>query len=395
MSPRSSVVLLALLAGCSLFKLHVDPSTTRQVAGQPGMDPSLAVRAHHEALARQAAHSEAAAAAVRDQQTVAQIEALRGELGAGGPDGAKAMQFAALVRGARDSAAARDGRLDLPALQLEAVTYLEAAPPSYEVFITMAAIANTPATDAAVLRACAKTRPVVPAGQVTDFVALCINRAGGDPKQLVWPGVQADMVVVRKADEDRERAEAEAARAQAQAERAEAEAERIAVAEAERVAVAAEKVAVKAAQSDAARAIAAVFAAGRCNFGNCLKDGWTAGTPAGDVRVTCNFGDCLKDGWTARLPDGSEARTTCNFGDCMKDGWETRYADGKSARTRCNFGACAKDGWETTLPGGGSARTTCNFRDCFKDGWQTQMPSGSVRCSCNFQKCLSDGASCQ
>ncbi len=393
MSTRSLLLLAALMAGCSLFKFNIDTPAKRREAEEARNREAEAARVQAEEQRKLAVQRDAAAQKARDEQAKTDIEALRAEINAPcaagssactrdlGADGAKALRFAALVAGAQSSPMARDGRLDIPALQTEALGYLEQAlvSPSRPVFDALAALPSTPASDAAVLRACPKLRPTVAAADVPDFVELCLGRAGGDSKQLKWPNVKADLVAMRKADEARARAEAEAARAQA---------------DADKVAAAAEKAAEKSGNSNQARAIAAVFAAGRCNFGNCIKDGWTANTDAGEVRVACNFGNCLKDGWTARLPDGSEARTSCNFGDCMKDGWETRYADGSSARTSCNFSNCPKDGWQTQLPGGGSARTSCNFGDCFKDGWTTQMPSGEVRCRCNFSKCLTDGTSC-
>jgi len=373
MSKRSLLILALLTAGCSLFKFNIDTPARRREAEEARQREAEAAQVQAAEQQRIAVAQDAEAQKARDEQALRDIEALRAEIKAA-PDGTKAIRFATLVASAKDSKAARDGKLDLPALQTEALGYLEQAltTPDQEVFFALAAMPAAPETDAAVTRACPKLRPTVPAADVPDFVRVCLARAGGDSKQLKWPSVKADLVALRKADEAAARAEAEAARANAEA----------------------EKDAEKSGKAGAARAIAAVFAAGRCNFGNCMKDGWTASTEAGEVRVACNFGNCLKDGWTARLPDGSEARTSCNFGDCMKDGWETRYADGTSARTSCNFGKCATDGWQTQLPGGGSARTSCNFGDCFKDGWTTQMPSGEVRCRCNFQKCLTDGTSC-
>ncbi len=384
MTTRSLLLMSALMAGCSFFKFNIDTPAKRREAEEAQAREAEAGRATAAEDSRLAAKQDVAAQQARDEQAMRDIEALRAEINAPcaagaaackrdlGADGAKAIHFAERVASTKDSPAARDGKLDMPALHAEALGYLEQATPSAQVFAVLVALPGTPETDAAVLRVCPKVRPAVPAANVPDFVGLCLARAGGDSKQLRWPTIKADLVALRKADEARVRAEADAARAQAEA----------------------EKEAEKSGKAGAARAIAAVFAAGRCNFGNCLKDGWTANTAAGEVRVACNFGNCLKDGWTARLPDGSEVRTTCNFGDCMKDGWETRYSDGSSARTTCNFSNCPKDGWETRLPDGASARTTCNFGDCFKDGWTTQMPSGQVRCSCNFSKCLTDGTTC-
>ena len=369
MSSRMLLVVAALSAGCSLFKFTVDTPATRAKAAEEQAAQAEAARVKSEQEAKLAEEKRAAEQAARDQAIVVEFETLRNELAAG-PDAAKAIAFAAKVADAKGSPAASDGRLDLPKLQAEAIEHLEralAAAPSYELFLALDRAVPEADPEGKVKQACAKVRPSVPAETLADFVGICLARAGGDPKQLKWAGVKADLAALRKAEEARAREE------KAAAEEAAANAKK-----------------------GIGPAIAAVFAAGRCNFGNCMKDGWTISTPAGEVRVRCNFGNCLKDGWSASFPDGSEARTRCSFGDCMKDGWETTFADGTSANTRCSFGNCAKDGWETSFPGGGSARTRCSFGDCFKDGWETSMPDGrSVRCRCNFSKCLTDGTTCE
>ena len=376
MSPRLLLVMTALAAGCSLFKFTVkNPEAERQAQAEQQAQAEAAQQ-QAAAQARAAAEQEAAAQKARDEAVVAELEALRAEL-TRAPDGAKALAFAGKVSAAKGSPAARDGRLDLDMLQPEALGYLERAiekQPSYELFLALDVAAGGAEGDRTVQRACPRVRPTVPAEAVSEFTATCLARFGGDRQQLKWASAKADLTALRKAQE-----------AQAQAEKAAAEAEARAAEEAR-----------TSGANGPVQAIAGVFAAGRCEFGDCMKNGWTTQTVAGEVRVRCNFGDCLKDGWTAQLPGGGEARTRCNFGDCMKDGWETTYPDGSSARTRCNFSNCPKDGWETTLPGGQSARTRCNFNDCFKDGWETTLPDGgSVRCTCNFQKCLTDGTSCQ
>ena len=307
---------------------------------------------------------------------------MRGELTAA-PTTARAIAFAGEVREAEGTQAAREGRIEPDKLRVEAAGFLEraiAGDPSYESFTALAALAPSPEIDAAVRRTCPLVRPKLAADQVPDFVDVCLARAGGDPKAYRWPTLKADLAAHRRALDARARAEAEAARAAA-------EAERIAAEEAEAAA--------KAAATSGVFALAGVFAAGRCEFGDCMKNGWTTRTSAGDMRVRCNFSNCLKDGWTTELPGGGTARTRCEFGDCMKDGWTTELPGGGTARTRCNFSNCPKDGWTTELPDGSTARARCNFGDCFKDGWTTDMPDGStVRCQCNFQKCLTDGTQC-
>jgi len=376
MSPRNVFVVAALAAGCSLFKVTIDTPESRRKAEEARQAEAAAAQQKAAAQALEAEQQAAVAQAARDQATIVELEALRADL-TRGPDGGKAIAFADKVAAAKDSPAARDGRLDMDSLHPEALGYLERAidaAPSHELFLALDVAAGGADGDPVVRRACPRVRPVVPGEALAEFTAICLARAGGDAKLLKWPTAKADLAALRKAQDAQARADAEAKAAEAKA---------------------AEE-AQKAGANGAVHAIAGVFAAGRCEFNDCMKNGWTTRTDAGEVRVRCNFGNCLKDGWTAQLPGGGEARTRCNFGDCMKDGWETSYPDGSSARTRCNFSNCGKDGWETTLPNGGSARTRCNFGDCFKDGWETSLPDGgSVRCTCNFQKCLTDGTSCQ
>jgi hypothetical protein len=355
--------LLALGMGCSLIKLQVSTPETRQ---QEAEERSRA-REEREQEDRRREAKRAVEETEREEALVKQVDALRADIAAAkGPDKTeKVKELAKLLPRARGSKAAKEGRIDVPALSLDVAGHLEkeiAAGGSLELFDLLAALPASPEMDAAVVRACAGVRPRVPANDVPGFVAECLDRADGDAKKLNWPGVQRDLAAYKKAKEERAAAEAKA----------------------------------KEEQGKQARYIAgAVFASGRCNFGNCLKDGWTAPSPEGDIQVRCDFQDCFKNGWTARYPSGGEARTRCMFQDCTKDGWETTYPDGKTARTRCMFQNCLKDGWETELPGGGTARTRCSFQDCSKDGWDTDLPGGGrMQCRCNFQKCFENGASC-
>jgi hypothetical protein len=135
---------------------------------------------------------------------------------------------------------------------------------------------------------------------------------------------------------------------------------------------------------------AAVFASGRCDFGNCMKDGWTRGA----YQSRCSFGNCLKDGWSTSGPQG-QSQTRCNFGNCSSDGWTTTHPSGEQSQTRCNFGHCFSDGWTTTLPDGSQIQTRCNFGKCTTDGWTTTLPDGDqVSCRCSFGDCLTNGADC-
>lgn len=385
MSPRmSSLVLVsaALAAGCSLFKFNISTPESRRQEEEARRQQAEAARAQADEAARVAAAQAAEEQLARERQIFAEIEALRAELTAG-VTLAKATAFADRIVAVESSHAERKGEVDMNQLRAEAAGYLEralASEPAYVGFTALLKLPPAPEVDAAVRRACPAVRPVVPADELLTFLDACIKSAGGDAKAYKWPTLKADLVAYRRAVAERAAAEAEAARVAAENERA-------AAAEAEKAAKEAEK--------SGLFALAGLFAAGRCEFGDCMKNGWTIATKAGDIRVRCNFQNCLKDGWNADLPGGGTARTRCEFGDCMKDGWTTELPGGGTARTRCNFGKCATDGWNTDMPGGGTARARCNFGDCFKDGWTTEMPDGNtVRCQCNFQKCLTDGTTC-
>ncbi|MBL9102706.1 MAG: hypothetical protein JNL82_17300 [Myxococcales bacterium] len=365
MRPRLAVSAL-LLAGCSLFKFNVSTPETRRQEAEAAARAAEKARADDEARQKKALAERARDDKARDEARVQAIEAARVEVDAG-VTADRAIAFAGKVRMADGTAPTRDGRLDMPKLWLEAAGYLERAAadgPSYPAFVELATVPRAPDVDAAVLRACPRVRPAVVPEAVPEFVTACLDAAGGDSKQLKWASAKADLTAYRKAEDARVKAEAEAA------ETARAQARTL------------------------AGAIALMFAAGRCEFSDCAKNGWTASADGGSVQARCSFQKCLTDGWSTGMPDGTEVRTRCSFGDCMKNGWETDLPGG-SARTSCSFGDCAKNGWETALPGGGTARTTCNFSDCFGQGWDTSFPDGrTVRCRCEFGKCLENGATC-
>lgn len=256
--------------------------------------------------------------------------------------------------------------------------------PDLAVFEQLRRLPLTATTDAAVVSACPHVQSLVDEGHRHEFVEHCLARAHGQRDALSWNGVEQDLVTYEVVREQREQ------QAQREAEVRAREDARLAKEQAER-----EEEAKKLAQMQERYAYAAVFAAGRCEFGDCVHRGWTARTPDGEVRVRCEFGECLTRGWEARFPDGTTARTRCEFSECMKRGWETRFADGTTARTRCDFGECATRGWETRLPDGSTARTRCDFSECYTRGWETRMPDGStIRCRCNFGECLERGADC-
>lgn len=263
------------------------------------------------------------------------------------------------------------GEVDVAITHYEAVM---AAEPSVVLFEEMRQLPSTPEVDAGLVRSCGPVRGLVGDDQLFALVDECLARAGGNRKKLAWKGSKKDLrfydaELDRIAEEERLAAEA-AALAAAEAEAEEAKSEQF--------------------------VMAAVFAAGDCDFGDCAGNGWTTQSDAGTVRSRCNFGKCLSDGWETTFPDGSTARTRCNFSKCLEDGWETTFPDGSSARTSCSFGKCETDGWETRLPDGSTARTSCNFSKCFTDGWQTSLPTGgSVRCDCKFGDCLGNGTECR
>lgn len=384
---RAAPVLVALsaVAACAqlgaLFGAKPEPTPAPQAASrEQTARQEEAARLRQEQDAQRRAEA-AAEAERREQALLADLERHRADLSAGtGDRAAAAIAFAGVVQALAGSQAAATGTIDLAVLAGEATGHLDAAlqqAPSLELLRALSDLPRSAAADAAFVRACPKLRPRVPAEYVLSFVGDCLERAGGEAGRLKWAGAQKDVAAYRRREAEalRQAQEAEAERAREEARRAEAE---------QRARVDGESY-----------VAAAVFAAGRCNFGDCGKDGWSVDTAAGTVRVRCNFGNCLKDGWVAEFPGRGSARTTCNFGDCFKDGWRTELPDGQTASTRCNFSDCPKDGWTTEIPGLGTAHTRCNFQDCLKDGWSTDLPTGGqVRCRCNFQDCRTNGATC-
>jgi hypothetical protein len=403
-SLRPVLALLLLTGGCSLFKALTGNKDQTQTGSGGGAT-------YTDYAAQQQAELEK-----QDKALQAEIETLWKEIDAEGITSARALAITDLTRRAYESGAVQRGTINGPLLgrstldhlgeaitaEPGAVASLElargrvhtwlgkpddaatayvaslAADPQLSTFAELAALSHTPAVDTAVIGICPDMRKqVTDPALLPDFVEVCLQAAGGDSSKLKWDGIKKDLVAHRK--EMEKRAEEERIRAEEERKRAEEEA------------VLAAAQAAKAAQY----VTAAVFAAGTCSFGDCMKNGWEIRTDSGTIRVSCSFSDCLKNGWEASFPDGGSARTTCSFSDCMKNGWETRFPDGSSARTSCSFSDCAKNGWETSLPDGSSARTSCNFSECYTKGWETSLPDGGrVRCDCNFSDCLANGTSC-
>lgn len=361
-----------LLVGCSLIKVDVStPETRRQeyelANRKAAATPQTGPMADAEARRQTALADQTAARERHDAQVIDSVEKARADVAAKfTADGAIAL--AQRIRDAETSAPARDGRLDMPALWREATQQLEraAATPSHPAFLSLIEVPASPERDAAVLRACPQVRQAVPADAVPDFYASCLLAAGDDARKLQWPGVKSDLAAYRKAEDARLKREAEAREA--------------AVAQAKTLAF----------------AVLPLFAGGRCRFGDCASNGWSATVEGGDLSAQCRFSKCLVDGWTTSLPDGTSASTTCRFSDCNKDGWDTSLPDGRTLRTSCSFGDCARNGWDLQLPDGNRVTSRCSGSDCYRDGWTTSFPDGrSVRCRCEFGDCKKNGAVCQ
>ncbi len=411
MRPASLFALTAALAvgltGCTflgkLFKNEPSSAPSSAGGGSPGGGVSSASQE------REAELSEA------HRRLAAELDAKRQEISDEGLDSTRALSFAELAVKAYDTEAVARGRIDGPAIGGEALGYLAgakeaepaatfdlalaeggihtrlgddgaalrafvaafAAEPRVEAFNAMVQLPRDASSDAAVLGACGTIRPEIADDGLADFVGLCLDRSGGDPAGLTWSGAERDLVAYNDEMARRE----EAARIAEEERRKE------------------EELAAAAAAEEAVKRelyqVAAVFAAGRCEFGDCAHKGWSVRVDQGEIRVTCSFGDCLTRGWEARFPDGKTARTDCSFGECLQRGWETRFPDGSSARTSCSFGECATKGWETRLPDGSTSRTSCSFGECFTKGWETTLPDGGrIRCSCSFGECLTRGTEC-
>jgi len=367
--PAALFAYLVAAGGCGPFLESVlvsDLAESRAKQERSAHEEASRRRAEERAEEREAEKQRRAEEeAAREKAAFDAIDLKRKEIAAAREPGVLAQDFARLVLDAQKTAGARSGKVDMSPLVAEAAKYLEASlrkSPSLEAFDLLTSLPATDDTDRAIVAACPRVRPLLPPGGVVEFTSTCLDSAGGDAKKLAWPSARKDLAELAKVEGERRAAEAQALREAAK---------------------------------NARYVAAAVFASGRCSFNNCMKEGWTAETPEGNVTVRCSFSNCLTDGWTASFPDGTEARTRCSFSDCMKDGWTTSFADGTEARTRCSFSNCLKDGWTTDLPGGGSATTRCSFGDCAKEGWETSLPDGnSVRCRCNFSKCFEDGATC-
>lgn len=367
-------LLLFAVSGCSAFLAPgVSTSTDEDEDNRPTTNGRI--ERERQRAAQQAAREEerrqrAAEIEMRERAIWDDVTRLRDEIIKTNDVVQLAKPFAERVVEASRTERARKGTVEMARLYTDAAHYLEKAilqKPSLELFDVLAGLPPGEDTDPSVVAVCSRVRPLVPAEEVSAFVGTCLDSAGGDEKKLVWPNSR--MEVALHLEEEKVRA-LEAT-------------------------IVAEKA--RAVQAKVDRYVAAaVFASGRCRFGNCLKDGWTKRIADGDVDVSCSFSNCFKDGWTARFPDGSQAQTRCSFSDCAKDGWTTTFPDGSQATTRCSFSNCLKDGWSTDLPNGETITTRCSFSDCSTQGWETQLPSGqTIHCRCNFGKCLQDGATCE
>jgi len=402
-----SAALALGLTSCTYLNkfFNNEPSSSSTVSRGSGVETANTPDASQ---AREAELSEA------HRRLAGELDTVRQEIADVGVDSTRALLFAELTGKAYDSEAVARGRIDGPVIGAEALGYLGeakeaepaaiydlalaeggihrhlgddeaalqafaaalAAEPRLGAFQAIVALPRGASSDAAVVAACATIRPEIDE-ELADFVGLCLERSGGDPSALTWSGADRDLVVYKSEMARRE----EAARVAEEERRKEEELAAIAAAD-------------EAAKRELYQ-VAAVFAAGRCEFGDCAHRGWSVRVDQGEVRVSCSFGDCLTRGWEARFPDGKTARTDCSFGECLQRGWQTRFPDGSTAQTSCSFGECATRGWETRLPDGSTSRTTCSFSECFTRGWETSLPDGGqIRCTCSFGECLTRGTEC-
>src|SRR5690606_2007250 len=190
----------------------------------------------------------------------ASLDAQAAQLGDGKTP--EALRDRATVELFRGALRFEQGRPDEAAGHFLAAIELE---PSYELFSVLITVPKSPTSDAAVLKACPAVRPAITSELLPDFVAVCLDAAAGDRKQLTWKTAKADLKahdveMERRAEEERLRQEQEAR-------------------------LAAEQAAL-AAQAEL-WATAAVFAAGNCRFSNCMTDGWETSTDQGTVTTTC------------------------------------------------------------------------------------------------------------
>ncbi|HEY8378113.1 MAG TPA: hypothetical protein VIK91_16570, partial [Nannocystis sp.] len=257
---RAAPLVLVVAASASLLAACAQLAALLGAGSQPAAgaseDPQAEAARRPQEEQRRAA--EAAEAARREQALLAEIERLRADLSAGtGDRSALAIAFAERARQLAAAPATTD--VDRAALTREAAGHLDAAlqqAPSFDLLRALFALPREPEVDAACLRACSRLRPQVAPEQLIGFVGDCLQRAGGDPARLTWPGAAADLAAYDRyrAEELRRAQEAEARRIAEEQERAREQAARAALAE--------------------RYVAAAVFAAGRCNFGNCARDGW-------------------------------------------------------------------------------------------------------------------------
>jgi len=401
-----SAALALGLTGCTFLNKFFKSEPSSSASGGSGVQTAGTPDASQ---AREAELSEA------HRRLAGELDGMRQEIADAGVDSTRALRFAELAGKAYDSEAVARGRIDGPVIGAEALGYLGeakeaepaatfdlalaeggihrrlgddeaalqaivaafAAEPRLEAWGAMVELPRGASSDAAVVTACATIRPEIGDEGLADFVGLCLERSGGDPSGLTWSGADRDLVAYNTEMARRE----EAARVAEEERRKEEELAAVAAAE-------------EAAKRELYQ-VAAVFAAGRCEFGDCAHRGWSVRVDQGEVKVSCSFGDCLTRGWEARFPDGKTARTDCSFGECLQRGWQTRFPDGSTAQTSCSFGECATRGWETRLPDGSTSRTTCSFSECFTRGWETSLPNGGqIRCTCSFGECLTRGTEC-
>lgn len=239
------------------------------------------------------------------------------------------------------------------------------------VFRELLEVERGEAVDATIVEACAAMRDDVPDRELIDFLLVCHDAAGGDFGRMQWMAASLDVGELQEHLAAHEPAT-----------------------HGELVRVARARVFTERRRQ---YTIAAVLGLGVCHVDNCVRGGWTGGALAGgDVQVRCGEAGCLRDGWEARLPGGEIAATTCAAaGDCLRAGWRMSLPDGSLAETRCDERGCVEHGWTTSLPDGESFRTSCRGGDCLQKGWETRVGDETLTCACVRKSCQNYGATCR
>lgn len=157
------VPVAAGVAGCATLGFGVTSEIERQAAEKRRRTAEEERRAAEEAR-------RTAEAKQREEEVLKDLPVLRAAFAQGDNKVRSAREFATLVGKAPDAPAAKDGRLDVNALSLEAAGYLEQAlaiEASRELFELLRGLPPGPRElDAAVVRGCARVRPKIGAPEL-------------------------------------------------------------------------------------------------------------------------------------------------------------------------------------------------------------------------------------